>query len=287
MDWTIIDEFPRGPGVYIFSDSQGTPIYIGMAANLRNRVRSYRRQEISNHSEEKKVQLIQACAAHVEYIVAENKLGAKIMEDYLIFHLRPSLNGVMLPINYNYLKISCKEEFPRLLHTKDIRNDGGVYFGPFHSYSRSKDVLFDLRRIFKLRTCEGLQPGQKGSKNNASCLNYEAGHCLGPCRQNIAEIDTLRKEYLSNVDALARVLEGDLAPLNDKFSEKMRKAADDLDFETAALYKNKQERISHALSRKKMKLIGPADLQKILQRVENYMSRNTCTHSRPEYSHGE
>ncbi len=287
MDWAITGELPRGPGVYIFKDEQGRPIYIGMATNLRNRVRSYARQEGLNGNEEQKVQIIQMRAARVEYILAGNVLGAKIMEDFLIFHLRPPLNGVMLPINYNYLKISREEEFPRLLHTKDIRNDGGVYFGPFHSYSRSKDVVFDLRRIFKLRTCDGLQPGPKTSKNSANCLNYEAGHCLGPCGKNPAETVTLRKNYLTNVDLLARVLEGDLAPLNEAFSERMKKASDDLDFETAALYKKKQERICHALSRKKMKLIGPADLQKILARVEHYVSQNISPHSRPGYSRWE
>ncbi len=288
MDWTNTGELPRGPGVYIFKDGRGTPLYIGMATNLRNRVRSYARQEGLNGSEEQKVHIIQTGAVGVEYILADNVLAAKIMEDYLIFHLRPPLNGVMLPINYNFLKISREEESPRLLHTKDIHSDGGVYFGPFHSYSRSKDVVFDLRRIFKLRTCDGSQPGQKTSKNSINCLNYEAGHCLGPCGKNPAEMEPLHKEYIANVDSLARVLEGDLTPLYEKFAAKIRKVSEALDFETAALYKKKQDRISHALSRKKMKLIGPADLQKILQRVETYIAQNAGSpHSRPGYSRWE
>lgn len=268
----ITDNLPRAPGVYIFKDIAGIPIYVGMATNLQNRVRSYGRERLLNGSEDKKVQIIQTHAKSIDYILADTVLGAKIMEDYLIFHLRPPLNGVMLPINYNYLKITYEEKFPRLFHTKEISNDGGIYFGPFHSYSRSRDIVFDLMRIFKIRTCEDADPGQRKSNYNHTCLNYEAGLCLGPCGKNPADIGKIRKEYLSNVDSLARVLEGDLKPLNDAFVAKMRKASDELDFETAALYKKKYERILHALRRKKMKLIGPADIQKILERVEHYIS---------------
>jgi excinuclease ABC subunit C len=291
MNWTTTEDLPRGPGVYIFKDIRDTLLYIGMATNLRNRVRSYARQdglEGLNESELKKIQLIQARAVQVDHILADNVLGAKIMEDYLIFHFRPPLNGVMLPINYNYLKITCQEAFPRLLHTKDIQNDGGVYFGPFHSFSRSKDVVFDLRRIFKLRTCDGPEPGQKRSDKEPSCLNHAAGHCLGPCQTDDEGRKTLREEYAKNVTLLLRVLEGDLVPLNERLIAKMQKAADELDFETAALYKKKQDHISHALNRKKMKLIGPGDLQKILERVEAYISQHANPfHSRAGYSRWE
>ena len=288
MDWSITAEFPRGPGVYIFKDAYDTPIYVGMATNLRTRVRSYARDNLSSGSEGKKIQAIQAGAVFVEYISADDVLGAKIMEDYLIFYLQPPLNGVMLPIKYNYLKITCEEQFPCLLHTKDISSDGGVYFGPFHSFSRSKDVVFDLRRIFKIRTCEGSHPGQQKHNNAEGCLNYEAGHCLGPCRSNNNNGASLSLQYRENVDKLLRVLSGDVSPLIEIFSEKMQTASKKLDFETAAVYQQKQDRILRALRRKKMRLLGPTDLNGILMRVQEYVSEKLPpTRVRPGYSRWE
>lgn len=271
MDWSVLASIPSQPGVYLFKTSRGDIIYVGMAKNLHNRLRNYARGKSQDPSEQVKLREINATAIAVEFIVAESVLAAKIMEDYLIYHLRPPLNGVILPIRYNFLKITTEEEFPRLVHTKDLQLDGGTFFGPFYSFTHSKDVLAELRRLFKIRSCE--LPDPMPPENQPSpkpCPDFYLGHCLAPCRPE-ARTSELREIYLRNVNLLVQVLSGDLLPLEAILSRKMEIAAANLDFETATFYRQKRDHLVHSLRRRRMLLTGQAELDAIRRQVAHYL----------------
>jgi excinuclease ABC subunit C len=274
MDWSCLPHIPPNPGVYLFKDGAGTIIYVGMATNLHNRVRSYARVKSRDFSELAKIREINDTAAGVEFVVAESELGAKIMEDYLIYHLRPCLNSVILPIRYNYLKVTTTEKFPRLVHTKDLQDDGSAYFGPFYSFTHSKDILAEMRRLFKIRVCEypiPVNPGQ--APTGIPCPDFDLGHCLGPCRGNTITTE-IASQYDINVRQLLQVLGGNIAPLEDIFARKMGKASTTLDFESAAKYKRNRDRLIQALNRRKMQLAGKEDLDLIRQQVEKFLPKS-------------
>jgi excinuclease ABC subunit C len=180
----------------------------------------------------------------------------------------------MLPIRYNFLKVTVTEQFPRLIHTKDLQDDGSTYFGPFYSFTHSKDVLSDLRRLFKIRACEYAIPIDPDQTPYAtSCPDFDLGHCLGPCRGD-SLVSEIAPRYNQNVNQLLQVLGGNIAPLEDIFARKMGKASAKLDFESAANYKQKRDRLVQALNRRKMQLAGKADLDSIRQQVEKFLPKS-------------
>ena len=271
MDWSCLSQIPPRPGVYVFKDVEGTIMYVGMATNLHNRLRTYARGKSRDPREQAKLNEIRSQAVTLEHVIAENELGAKIMEDYLIYYLRPRLNGVMLPIRYNFLKVTVTETYPRLVHTKDLQSDGSAYFGPFYSFTHSKDVLADLRRLFKIRNCDDPDPSDVTSKiYGKPCADFELGHCVGPCREGASTL-TLQQQYRQCVGQLLQVLGGDIAPLEVTLAQKMEKAAAEMDYETAAFYKQKRDRLVQALNRRKMQFAGDADLATIRQQVAKYV----------------
>src|SRR5204862_4814643 len=141
---------PAGPGVYLLKDRQGKVIYVGKAANLRSRVRTYLR----GGDERSQVRFLCEKLADFETIVTANDKEALILENNLIKQYRPRYN-IRLKDDKSYVsvKLTVRDPWPRVLVTRRIVKDGNRYFGPFASASAVRDTLDTIRKVFPLRTC--------------------------------------------------------------------------------------------------------------------------------------
>lgn len=233
---------PTKPGVYLFRDEGGTIIYVGKAESLKNRVSSYF-QESKNMAP--KTLAMREKARSVETIVVDSPAEALLLECNLIKVHRPHYN-VMLKDDktYPYLKIT-NEEYPRLLVTRNYKNDGGHYFGPYTNVGAMNDTLALLRATFPLRNC-GKKPGRTKGR---ACLNYDLGNCTAPCVGKISQED-----YQAIVKNAESFLNGNGDGFLKELKEKMEAASEALDFETAALCRDKINAINAVLAKQKISI---------------------------------
>ena len=166
--------------------------------------------------------------ADFEYIITDLELEALILECNLIKKHRPRYN-VMLKDDkqYPYIKITIKEDYPRLLIVREIKKDGAKYFGPYTDVTAVNRTIDLLKSLFPIRYCSKNISRIMGKER--PCLNYHIKKCAGPCQGNIS-----RKQYRELIDSIIMVLEGKQGGVLKQLEEKMHKAADSLDFEKAA-----------------------------------------------------
>ena len=160
--------------MYLLKDANGKVIYVGKAANLRTRVRSY----VRGGDERTQVRFLVGRLADMETLVTSNEKEALILENTLIKQYRPRYN-IRLKDDKSYVsvKVTVDDAWPRVLVTRRIVKDGSRYFGPFHHASAVRDTLDTIRKVFPLRTCSD------GVFRNRSrpCIEYDIKRCLGPC----------------------------------------------------------------------------------------------------------
>lgn len=168
-----LSALPLAPGIYQLKDANGKVLYVGKAAALRNRVRSYFQ---SKSGMDRKTRELVSHVVDFEVIRTDSATEALILENELIKKLQPKYN-VMLKDSktYPYLKIT-NEEWPRIISTRRIVDDGGRYFGPYTSAGSAYKALNLLNRLFPYRKCE-----QKITGNEQVCLYYHIKQCLAPC----------------------------------------------------------------------------------------------------------
>ncbi|CAN5642508.1 excinuclease ABC subunit UvrC [soil metagenome] len=227
------------PGIYQLKDANGTVLYVGKAAALRSRVRSYFQ---SNRGMDPKTRELVSHVVDFEVIRTDSATEALILENELIKKLQPKYN-VMLKDSktYPYLKIT-DEEWPRIISTRRIVNDGGRYFGPYTSAGSAYKALNLLNRLFPYRKCE-----QKITGNEQVCLYYHIKQCLAPCIGA-----TNRQDYMRAIDSAALFLSGRGDEIIDPLEEEMRQAADAWNFERAAEVRDRIEAVKHVLERQKV-----------------------------------
>ncbi|MDO4541674.1 MAG: excinuclease ABC subunit UvrC [Bacillota bacterium] len=236
-----LNNVPKKPGVYLFRDEAGEIIYVGKAESLKNRVSSYF-QESKNMAP--KTLAMRERARSLETIVVDSPTEALILECNLIKLHRPHYN-IMLKDDktYPYLKITTQEEFPRLLITRNYKNDGSRYFGPYTNSTAMKETVALLRSAFPLRNC-GLNPGRTKGR---TCLNYDIGNCSGPCVGKIS-----KEDYKTLVDGVIAFLNGDAKEILTELEEKMLAYSAALDFENAALCRDNIQAINEVLAKQKI-----------------------------------
>lgn len=236
-----LNHLPVHPGVYLFKDGNGTIIYVGKAESLKSRVTSYF-QDSRNMAP--KTLAMRERAANLEYILVDSPAEALLLECNLIKLYRPRYN-IMLKDDktYPYLKLTLQEEYPRLLVTRQYKNDGSKYFGPFTNAKAMHETVAVLKKCFPLRTC-GTKPGRSKTR---TCLNYDLGNCPGPCMGNIS-----KEEYRNTVREIDRFLSGDGAEVRRLLKEKMDAAAENLAFEQAARYRDQLAAVDAVLSKQKI-----------------------------------
>ncbi|MDQ3225468.1 MAG: excinuclease ABC subunit UvrC, partial [Chloroflexota bacterium] len=224
-------------------DANGNVIYVGKAMRLRDRVRSY--FQSTRHGDAKTRELVRQIA-DFEVIRTDTPTEALILENELIKRYQPRYN-VMLKDSktYPYLKIT-NEEWPRVISTRRIVDDGGRYFGPYTSAGSAYRTLNLLNRLFPYRKCDKRITG-----NEEVCLYYHLQQCTAPC---IAAVD--RESYMRAVDAAALFLDGQADEILRSLDEEMAQAADAWNFERAAEIRDRISSIRHVLERQK--IVGPS-----------------------------
>ena len=224
-----LKKLPAKPGVYIMHDEQDTILYVGKAVNLRNRVRSYFRENIGRGPQiDKMVSLI----ARFEYIVTDSELEALILENNLIKEHLPKYNTLLKDDKtYPYIKVTVGEAYPRILFVREMKKDQARYFGPYTSAGAVKDTIELLNKLYKLRTCNRSLPKDIGE--GRPCLNYHIGQCSAPC-QNLVS----REEYREQVEKALNFLNGNYQPILKELQGKMQEAAEKMEFEEAAKYRD-------------------------------------------------
>ena len=236
-----LNHLPAHPGVYQFKDENGTVIYVGKAESLKARVTSYF-QDSRHHAP--KTLAMRERARDLEYILVDSPAEALLLECNLIKRFRPRYN-IMLKDDktYPYLKLTLGEEYPRLLVTRRYQNDGSRYFGPYTNVKSMQDTVDVLKKCFPLRSC-GVKPGRNADR---TCLNYDLGNCPGPCKGKIS-----REAYAQRVKEVESFLAGDGTAIRNLLKTKMEQAAESLNFEEAALYRDRIQGIDAVLEKQKI-----------------------------------
>ncbi|MGE5628071.1 MAG: excinuclease ABC subunit UvrC [Solirubrobacterales bacterium] len=221
---------PDKPGVYIMKNSQGEIIYVGKAKVLKNRVRQYF-QNSKNHPE--KVRAMVSNISEFEYIVTSSEIEALILECNLIKKHRPRYNILLKDDkHYPFIKITINEEFPRIFVTRMLVKDGAKYFGPYTDVSAVYETIELIKKVFPIRNCKkAIKEDQEFTR---PCLNYHIGLCKAPCGGLIS-----KKEYLKIVEDVIELLQGKDKVLLKNLEKQMEEAAENLEFEKAAVFRDK------------------------------------------------
>ena len=224
-----LKKLPGKPGVYIMHDAQDAILYVGKAINLKNRVRSYFRDNIGRGPQiDKMVSLI----ARFEYIVTDSELEALVLENNLIKEHLPKYNTLLKDDKtYPYIKVTVGEEYPRILFSREMKKDKSRYFGPYTSAAAVKDTIELLNKLYQLRTCNRSLPRDIGQ--DRPCLNYHIKQCLAPCQGCIS-----KEEYRQQVEQALDFLNGNYGTILKDLESKMQEAAADMEFEEAARYRD-------------------------------------------------
>ncbi len=239
-----LDLVPQSPGVYLMKDAAGSVIYVGKAVLLRNRLRSYFSPNPQGNA---KVLAMISHIADFSYIVCENELEALILEANLIKEHHPRYNILLRDDKgYPYIRITMNETYPRLLKAFRIGSDrkaGARYFGPYLAGDLYR-ALDALRHIFPTKTCRRVLPRDIGKER--PCLNYYIGRCVGPCRGDVPV-----ERYRSVMEDICRFLEGRYSGILENLEIKMSAAADQLDYEQAAVYRDRIQSLNKLMEKQK------------------------------------
>ncbi len=248
MDEEKLKKLPDRPGVYLMKNQQGKVIYVGKAISLKRRVRSYFQKQ--DHAP--KVQAMVERIHDFEYIITDSELEALILECNLIKQYAPWYNIQLRDDkSYPYIKVTMEERFPRIFSTRRPQRDGSRLFGPFVDTAAVNSTLSFLRKLFPLRTC---RKNLEGELEHRPCLNYHIKRCLAPCAGKITQ-----EEYRQLVEAACKVLEGKDEEVIEELKAQMKQAASRLDFERAALLRDRIEDLKTVTEKQKMEAGDNAD----------------------------
>jgi len=232
---------PDKPGVYLMKDAQGRIIYVGKAVILRHRVRSYF-QPSATHPP--KIERLVAEVADLEWIVTTSEVEALVLECELIKRYKPRYNVRLKDDKrYPYIKITLQEDFPRIYTVRRMAQDGARYFGPFTSSQAVHQSLEVLRRLFPYRTCNREITGQ----DRRPCLYYHIKRCPGPCIGAIT-----REEYRALIERACLFLEGKQEEIIQELEAEMRREAEALNFERAAILRDQIAALNKIVERQRV-----------------------------------
>ena len=231
-----VEALPDSPGVYRWKDKDGRIIYVGKAKNLKNRVRSYVRED-KNRSP--KVAAMIRHAEDLDITMTATEMEALILECNLIKELHPKYNiSLRDDKSYPYVKLTVREEWPRIFVTRNIRRDDGAkYFGPFTDVGSLRQTLSLLRRYYPIRTCRSM-------KVSRPCLQYHLHLCSAPCFGHVTQAD-----YRQDVKTVCDLLEGKSTALVKELTQKMMDASEAMQFEEAAKYRDQVRAIQSVQQR--------------------------------------
>lgn len=232
---------PDRPGVYLYKDAKNQVVYVGKAASLRARVRSYFHE---SRSHDAKTDALVRQIADLEYLVTDNELEALMLEANLVRKHRPRYNIILRDDkHYPFLKLTTSEDFPRLLVARKVQNDGAVYFGPFYPATAMRETLRLTRQLFPLRTCSIEIDGRL----ERPCIQYAIHRCNAPC----TGWET-RAGYAMTVRDVQRFLEGRDDDIARRLTQEMETAAGELKYERAAVLRDQIQSLNKVRERQKI-----------------------------------
>ncbi|MEO0293865.1 MAG: excinuclease ABC subunit UvrC [candidate division WOR-3 bacterium] len=233
-----LNEIPELPGVYHFKDDKEI-LYIGKAKNLRKRLKSYFSPTVSL----KEKRILQK-ATSLEFTTTSNEIEALILEENEIKEHQPKYNiRLKDDKRYPYVKITIKDEYPTIYYTRKIEEDGSLYFGPYPDVKAIKKTLKTIRAVFPVRSCRGKNLPEK------PCLQYHIYKCSAPCIGKIT-----KEDYKEIIEEIIDFLRGKTKKLEEIIYEKMKKAAENLNFEMAAIYRNQLMSLREITKKQRMVL---------------------------------
>ena len=224
---TFLASLTKGPGVYVMRDPNGEPMYVGKASNLKNRVSSY----FNKTGQNSKTRLMMASLADIDIQRTRSEIEALLLESNLIKRLRPRFNILLRDDkSYPYLRLSTDKQYPGLsLHRGGTRGKGR-FFGPYANTGSVRTILGELQKVIPIRQCH-----ETYFRNRSRpCLQYQIKRCSAPCVGLISVAD-----YQHEVDQVIMLLQGKNREINGLFEKTMEKAADALDFESAAIFRDR------------------------------------------------
>ena len=236
-----LNNIPEQPGVYLMKDQKDQIIYVGKAVNLKNRVRSY---FTSKHLDSPKTRVLVSQIRDIDFMLTDTEIEALILESNLIKKHKPKYNIRLTDDKYwPFIKITVKEEFPRIEITRNVKKDGAKYFGPYTNAGAVNETLRLIKSIFPLRSCKQ----SSLAKQDRPCLNAHIERCAAPCCGNISV-----EEYRQMIDEVIHFLEGRQDSLLKELRQKMDKAAKELQFEKAAEIRDQIRAVENVKAKQKV-----------------------------------
>jgi len=228
------NDLPEKPGVYLLKDVQDEILYVGKAKSLKKRVKSYFKEDL----EDPKTRVLMRHFHHLDYLVTDTEKEALILESNLIKKHLPRYNiRLKDDKRYPYLQITS-DDYPRLLITRNVRDDGSHYYGPFTDVTSVRNLLKLLKPVFQLRDCKRM---------DGPCLNYQIDLCPAPCSGQVT-----REEYHENVEKVKLFLEGRQKEVMDLLQKEMEQAAQNHDYEKAVVIRDQLFSLGEVMEKQKM-----------------------------------
>ncbi len=248
----LLAAVPQKPGVYLMKDAGGSVLYVGKAASLRSRLRSYFGSNAdASFALTMKLGEMMPRVEDFEYIVTDSEAEALLLENNLIKRHQPRFNVRLKDDkNYPYIKIDLNEDFPRLDITRRVVNDGARYFGPFASASSMRKTMALLKRLFPYRSCTKKITGG----DPRPCLEYHIKRCVAPCVGYASQT-----EYGEVIDQVMLFLEGKHDDVLRGLNRQMHEAAEALKFERAASLRDQLRAIEKVSQEQKAVTVGAKD----------------------------
>ena len=248
---------PARPGVYLFKNASSQFIYVGKAANLRNRLRSYFGTPFGLVP---KIRRMMQQARDFEFVVTHSESEALILENTLIKRHRPPFNTRLRDDKtYPYIKIDPSEEFPQIYFTRRVLNDGARYFGPFASAGSVRKTLALLKKLFPYRSCTKTITGTDARP----CLEYYIHRCVAPC---VGYAD--QRAYKEVIEQVLMFLEGKTTDVVRQLNQRMHEAAESLEFERAARLRDQVQAIQRVSEDQKVVSLRNQDMDVIAMAQE-------------------
>ncbi|MEM9632591.1 MAG: excinuclease ABC subunit UvrC [Pseudomonadota bacterium] len=228
-----VKRLPNGPGVYRMLDENGEVLYVGKARSLKKRVTSYTRLQ----GQSNRIMRMILSTASMEFVVTKTEPEALLLEANLIKRLRPRFNVLLRDDkSFPYILVTGDHEAPAIVKHRGARKRKGEYFGPFASAGAVDRTINALQKAFLIRTCSD----SYYENRSRPCLQYQIKRCAGPCTQEIAPED-----YAGLVSEAKAFLSGRSQLIKKQLAEQMEAASAELEFERAAIYRDRLSALSH------------------------------------------
>lgn len=247
----FLKNLPTSPGVYRMIDAAGQILYVGKAKNLKNRVSSY----VKMTGQSTRIMRMVSLTRSMEFVSTHTEVEALLLEANLIKNLKPRYNIILRDDkSFPYILITGDHEWPQITKHRGARSRKGEYYGPFASAGAVNETLATFQRLFPLRSCSD----SEFQNRTRPCLQYQIKRCSGPCVGLIS-----REDYLDVVDEARSFLSGKSHMLQEKLAVRMQVASDALDFEQAAVQRDRLKAMAHIQSKQTINLPGVEEVDVI------------------------